>query len=206
MEAHWLTNAPDTSAPWVLVAQPNQEKQDNSWEVKIPYMLSILSTHSLKGQVIGLKDFRVEDQPPVIPPFYAFRVMVLLGFLMLFLVLWALWQWYRKKLRIESASRYRIFWNFWLYAIPTGFLATECGWIVREVGRQPWLVYGMLRTSEGASPVSTATTATSLWLFILVYTVLLGLFVHFTRNILKKGPDFTSPLPVYKKPDSTGVK
>lgn len=206
MEANWVTNPIDTSAPWVLVAQPNQEKQDNSWEVNIPYMLSILSTHSLKGQVIGLKDFPVDDQPPVTPPFYAFRVMVLLGFLMLFLVLWSLWQWYRKKLRVESASRYRIFWNFWLYAIPAGFLATECGWIVREVGRQPWLVYGMFRTSEGASPVSMATTATSLSLFILVYIVLLGLFVYFTRNILKKGPDFTSPLPVYRKRDSAGVK
>jgi cytochrome bd ubiquinol oxidase subunit I len=204
MEAHWVTNPPDTSASWVLVAQPDQKAQDNSWEVKIPYMLSILSTHSVKGQVIGLQDFPVNGQPPVAPPFYAFRIMVLLGFVMLFLVLWALWQWYRKRLLVESAPKHRIFWNFWLYAIPAGFLATECGWIVREVGRQPWLVYGILRTTEGVSPVSTATAATSLSLFIVIYLLLLGLFIYFTRRILKKGPDLTSPLPTYRKLDSTG--
>jgi cytochrome d ubiquinol oxidase subunit I len=198
MEAHWVTNPPDTSASWVLVAEPDQAEQVNKWEVKIPYMLSILSTHSMKGQVIGLKDFPVEDQPPVTPPFYAFRIMVLLGFVMLFLILWALWQWYRRKLRVESVSKHRIFWNFWLYVIPVGFLATECGWIVREMGRQPWLVYGILRTTEGVSPVSASAIATSLSLFIVIYLVLLGLFIYFTRRILKKGPDLTSPLPMYR--------
>lgn len=204
MEAHWVTNPPDTGASWVLIAQPNQKEQDNTWEVKIPYMLSILSTHSAEGQVIGLKDFPPGDQPPVTLPFYAFRIMVLLGFVMLFLVLWALWQWYRKRLRVESASRYQVFWKFWLYAIPAGFLATECGWIVREVGRQPWLVYGILRTTEGVSPVGITATATSLSLFIVVYLFLLGLFIYFATRILKKGPDMTSPLPTLRQPNSTG--
>jgi cytochrome d ubiquinol oxidase subunit I len=202
MEAHWVTNPPNTAAPWVLIAQPNEEEQKNTWEVTIPYALSILSTHSLKGQVIGLRDFPVNDQPPVIPPFYAFRVMVLLGFVMLFLVLWALWQWYRRRLRVESTSNYKVFWNFWLWAIPAGFLATECGWIVREVGRQPWIVYGMLRTTEGVSPVSSATFSVSLALFIVIYLLLLGLFVYFTRRVLMKGPDLTSPLPSNMKADS----
>jgi cytochrome d ubiquinol oxidase subunit I len=152
----------------------------------------------MKGQVIGLKDFPVEDQPPVTPPFYAFRIMVLLGFVMLFLILWALWQWYRRKLRVELASKHRVFWNFWLYAIPAGFLATECGWIVREMGRQPWLVYGIMRTTEGVSPISTSTAAVTLSLFIAIYLVLFGLFIYFTRRILKKGPDLTSPLPMYR--------
>jgi cytochrome bd ubiquinol oxidase subunit I len=206
MEANWVTNPPDTSAAWVLVAQPDQKEQDNSWEVKIPFMLSILSTHSIKGQVTGLRDFPVNDQPPVTLPFYAFRVMVLLGFVMLFLVLWALWQWYRRKLRVESASKHRLFWNFWLYAIPVGFLATECGWIVREVGRQPWIVYGIMRTTEGVSPVSTGTAATSLSLFILIYLLLFSLFIYFTRRILQKGPDLASPLPAHKEPNSAKGK
>ncbi len=205
MEADWVTNPPDTSAPWILLADPNQEKQDNNWEIKVPYMLSILSTHSLKGRVIGLRDFPIEDQPPVAPPFYAFRVMVLLGFFMLFLVLWAVWQWFRARLRVESAPKDKVFWNFWLYAIPAGFLATECGWIVREVGRQPWVVYGIMRTSEGVSSVNAATAATSLTLFIIIYLTLLGLFIYFTGRILKKGPDLSSPLPTYKKiPTDTG--
>jgi cytochrome d ubiquinol oxidase subunit I len=202
MEAHWVTNPPNTPAPWVLIAQPNQAEQENSWEVTIPYLLSILSTHSLEGQVVGLKDFPVDDQPPVIPPFYAFRIMVLLGFVMLFLILWALWQWYRRRLRTESTSRYKVFWNFWLWAIPAGFLATECGWIVREVGRQPWLIYGVLRTTEGVSPISSATAFTSLALFIMIYLLLLGLFIYFTRRILKNGPDLTSPLPSNMKANS----
>jgi cytochrome d ubiquinol oxidase subunit I len=198
MEAHWVTNPPYTSAPWVLIAQPDQKNQYNSWEVKVPYMLSILSTHSLKGQVIGLRDFPISDQPPVIPPFYAFRVMVLLGFFMLFLVLWALWQWYRRRLRKEVAPKDRAFWNLWLWAIPAGFLATECGWIVREVGRQPWVVYGILRTTEAASSVGTATVATSLSLFIIIYLLLLSLFIYFMRKIINKGPDLSSPLPTYR--------
>lgn len=203
MEAHWVTNPPDTGAPWVLIAQPDQVAQKNDWQVTIPYVLSILSTHSLKGQVTGLKDFPISDQPPIIPPFYAFRAMVLLGFFMLFLILWALWQWFRKKLSVETTSRHRLFWNFWIYAIPAGFLATECGWIVREVGRQPWLAYGILRTTEGVSPVSEATVATSLSLFIVIYVILLGLFIYFTRRILMRGPDLTSALPTHNKRDSS---
>jgi cytochrome bd ubiquinol oxidase subunit I len=202
MEAHWVTNPPNTGAPWVVLAQPDHAKQNNSWQITVPYVLSILSTHSLKGQVIGLRDFPVEDQPPVTPPFWAFRVMVLLGFFMLFLVLWALWQWFRTRLRVETAPKYRTFWNLWLYAIPIGFLATECGWIVREVGRQPWLVYGIMRTSDGVSPVSTATAVTSLSLFIIIYLILLGVFIYFMGRIMKKGPDLSSPLPAYKKTDT----
>ena len=195
MEANWVTNPPGTGAPWVLIAQPDKAAQKNDWQVTVPYVLSILSTHSLEGQVTGLQDIPVSDQPPVVPPFFAFRAMVLLGFFMLFLILWALWQWYRKKLSVRAAAKHRLFWNFWIYAIPVGFLATECGWIVREVGRQPWIVYGMMRTNEGVSPVSTAAVATSLSLFILIYLILLGLFIYFTRRILMKGPDLTSPLP-----------
>jgi cytochrome d ubiquinol oxidase subunit I len=96
-----------------------------------------------------------------------------------------------------------LFWNFWLYAIPVGFLATECGWIVREVGRQPWLVYGIMRTNEGVSPVGITATAGSLALFVVIYLLLLGIFIYFSSRILKKGPDMTSPLPTNIKPDST---
>ena len=205
MEAHWATNPPDTGAPWVVIAQPDQSAQRNDWEVTVPYMLSVLSNHSVKSQVIGLKDFPISDQPPVALPFYAFRVMVLLGFFMLFLILWALWQWSRKKLSVQTTCKQKIFWNFWIYAIPAGFLATECGWIVREVGRQPWLVYGIMRTSEGVSPISATAAIASLALFIVIYLILLGLFIYFAGRILKKGPDLTSPLPTNNKQDSGGV-
>ncbi|HEX7364452.1 MAG TPA: cytochrome ubiquinol oxidase subunit I [Dehalococcoidia bacterium] len=205
MEAHWTTNPPDTGAPWVVIGQPDQAAQKNDWEVTVPYMLSILSNHSVRSQVTGLKDFPISDQPPVTAPFYAFRLMVLLGFYMLFLVLWALWQWYRKKLSVKTAYKDKIFWKFWIYAIPAGFLATECGWVVREVGRQPWLVYGIMRTSEGVSPISATMAIASLSLFIVIYLILLALFIYFARRILKKGPDLTSPLPTNNKQSSGGV-
>ena len=198
MEANWSTNPPDTSASWVAIAWPNQQAQKNDWEITVPYMLSILDTHSLKSSVTGLKDFPVDEQPPVAPPFFAFRIMVVLGLLMVGLVLWALLMWWRKKLSEEAVPKFRIFWNCWLWALPVGFIATECGWIVREVGRQPWIIYHILRTGDGVSPVGISTAATSLVLFIVVYLLLLGAFIYFTRRILMQGPDLSSPLPVYR--------
>jgi len=197
LEAHWFTNPPDTPAPWVVLAAPDADAQRNRWQVSIPYALSILSTHTLKGRVMGLRDFPVEDQPPVTAPFYAFRVMILLGVLMLLLVVWAIWKWSKGMLELNAAPRYRTFWTLWLFALPTGFIASDCGWIAREMGRQPWIVYGLLRTSDGISPVAPAATATSLVLFSALYLALLGFAVYFIRRIMLKGPDLESPIPAY---------
>jgi cytochrome bd ubiquinol oxidase subunit I len=198
-EAHWFTNAPDTPAPWVILAAPDADAQRNRWQLSIPYALSILSTHTLKGRVAGLRDFPVEDRPPVTAPFYAFRVMLLLGALMLLLVFWAIWKWSRRMLEPDAAPRYRTFWSLWLLVLPAGFIATDCGWIVREMGRQPWIVYGLLRTNDGISPVAPAATATSLALFCALYLVLLGFAIYFIRRIVLKGPDLSSPVPAYKE-------
>ena len=199
MEAHWDTNPPGEGAAWVVIAWPDQAAQKNSWEITIPDGLSVLNTRSLKGQVEGLRAFPINDQPPVILPFYAFRVMVLLGIVMVLLILMALWLWIRKKLRLESLTRNRFFWNAWVWAIPIGFIATWCGWVVREVGRQPWIVYGLMRTSDGVSPnITEGTVVSSLVLFILIYAVLFGAFMYFTRRILMQGPDLKSPLPIPK--------
>ena len=194
-EGHWVTNAPGVPAQWVALAWPDRAAQDNRWEIKVPYMLSILSTHTLRGRVAGLRDFAVSDQPPVALPFYAFRIMVLLGVAMILLVAWALWKWLRNGLGVENAAKHRLFWTLWLCALPAGFIASDCGWIVRETGRQPWIIYGLMRTSDGVSPVGAGAAGTSLALFIIAYAVLLGLFVLFTRRILQKGPDLASPLP-----------
>jgi cytochrome bd ubiquinol oxidase subunit I len=199
MEANWVTNPPDTGASWVLAAWPNQEAQKNDWEVTIPYMLSILDAHALKASVTGLKDFPVDEQPPVGPPFVAFRIMVLMGVIMLLLVAWALLMWIMKKLNDKADPVSRIFWYCWLWALPAGFIATESGWIVREVGRQPWIIYHMLRTADGVSPSGTTATGVSLALFVAVYLVLLTLFIYFTKKIVVQGPDLTSPLPLYNK-------
>jgi cytochrome d ubiquinol oxidase subunit I len=202
MEAHWVTNPPGTGAAWNLLAAPDKSAQDNRWAVRIPYLLSILSARSLTGQVVGLRDFPVADQPPVGAPFLAFRIMFLLGIAMMLLTIWALWKWARRLLRVETAPNQRRFWSLWVVALPTGFIATECGWIVREMGRQPWIIYGLMRTSEGSSPLGVGTAAASLAAFVVVYLALFSLFVFFTRRILKAGPDLDSPLPTYRKPGS----
>jgi cytochrome d ubiquinol oxidase subunit I len=198
MEAHWQTNPPDTGAPWAVVAWPDEAQQKNRWALEVPNLLSFLSNHSFKGQVKGLREFPPADQPPIVLPFYAFRIMVLLGFIMFFMMIWSLWNWYKGRLDADAWSGSRFFWKVWLFATPIGFLATEMGWIVREVGRQPWIIYGFMRTSEGVSHLTAGTVRTSLFLFIAIYMALLTLFIYFTRWILVRGPDFASPIPVPK--------
>jgi cytochrome d ubiquinol oxidase subunit I len=195
MEAHWVENPPNTSASWAVVAWPDPQNQDNRWAIKIPYVLSILTDRSLKGQVPGLTQFPIEDQPPVAIPFYAFRIMVFLGLAMVFLVLWGLWKWRKGELRPPTTPGQVRFWRWWSYALPLGFLATYMGWVVREVGRQPWIIYGVMRTRDGMSPVSIGVAAGSLTLFVVLYSTFLWVFVFFTRRVVKQGIDVLPPPP-----------
>lgn len=192
MEANWYPNQPGQPASWALIAWPNPQAQDNSWQITLPYLLSILSTHTLTGQVPGLTQFPAQDQPPVAIPFYAFRIMVLLGVLMVVLVFWSLWRWRRRDLKVTSTRWSRLFWTMWTYALPIGFLATYLGWAVREVGRQPWVIYDVMRTANGVSPIGSSLVAGSLALFVVIYVALLVLFIYFARRIIKKGPDMSS--------------
>jgi len=195
MEAWWNTNPPGTSAPWSVVAWPDKAAQGNRFSLDIPYGLSLLAARRLTGQVTGLKEFPVEEQPPIALPYYAFRLMILLGFFMLALVIWALVEWAKGRLKPENAARRTILWKFWLYALPTGFIAAESGWVLREVGRQPWIIYGLMRTSDGVSPVGAGSAAATLAVFSIIYLALLVLFIVFTRRIMEKGPDLSSPVP-----------
>ncbi len=189
MEASWTTNPPGTGAPWAIVAWPDPEAQKNRWALEIPNLLSILDTRTRTGTVPGLSTFPRDRQPPVTIPFYAFRIMVALAFLMLGLVIWSLVAWGRGRLADGLAEKRTALWRWWMIAIPSGFIATECGWIVREVGRQPWIVYGLMRTSEGVSPLSPGSAAASLALFSALYAALLVLFTVATVRILRKGPE-----------------
>ncbi len=195
MEANWETNPPGTAAPWVLFAWPDQAAARNEYEISIPYGLSILSARSLTGTVVGLKDFPSNDWPPVPVPFFAFRLMVLLGLIMVGLAVWTVWQWSRRRLQVENAGRNRLLLRLWVLAIPAGVAATELGWVTREVGRQPWIIYNVLRTSEGASNLGAGATVFSLAMFVVVYGVLLSAFLYFSIRILRKGPDMASPVP-----------
>jgi cytochrome d ubiquinol oxidase subunit I len=200
MEANWQTNPPGKGAPWVLLAWPNEEKEANDWAIEIPFGLSLLIEHSLTGQVQGLRDFPRQDRPPVALPFYAFRLMILIGFGLFFLMLWTAWSWAQRGLRPERIQDQRGLLRAWVAASPLGYVAVEMGWITREVGRQPWVVYGLMRTEEAATALPAEAVATSLLAYSLAYVLLLTGFVVFAARIIREGPDLSSPVP---EPKST---
>lgn len=192
MEGLWQTNAAGTGADWAVLAWPDKDRQDNRWSLSIPDALSLLVTHSLHGRVAGLRDYPPADQPPAIPLiFYAFRLMVAVGVWFFILAGWSAWTWWRGRLTVDGIDMQRRLLYAWLASIPLGYLAVECGWIVREVGRQPWLIYGVLRTHEAASSLPGATVLSSLLMFILIYGVLLLSFLLFLARILRRGPALT---------------
>jgi cytochrome d ubiquinol oxidase subunit I len=196
MEAHWQTNPPGQGAPWKLLAWPDPKDQKNAWTfLEIPDGLSLLITRSFTGQVNGLRDFPPEDQPPILIPFYTFRVMIGIGFAMFGLMLWTLWAWYKKRLTAELLPRRKWLLWAWVAFIPLGYLAVEMGWITREVGRQPWIIYGLMRTGDGASPLPAGAVSTSLIVYLVIYTILFLAFLVFAWRILKQGPDLKSSLP-----------
>ena len=149
----------------------------------------MLAFHDPKAEVKGLKDFPPEDRPPVALTFYAFRIMVVLGFLFVLLTVWG---WFRRNKLEESPLYLKIM----LFAIPLPYIALQAGWIVTEVGRQPWIVYNMMRTKDAVSPIAVSQVGFSLFAILAIYT-LLGItgFYLIIRHI-RKGPE---PVPAAVK-------
>jgi cytochrome bd ubiquinol oxidase subunit I len=189
MEAHWETNR-SGGAPFVAFALPDMKAEKNRMELTIPHGLSLLITHSWNGKVAGLKEFRSENRPFVPVIFWTFRIMVAIGFLFLGVMLWAGWLW-RKRRLFES----RGFLIALVAVQPLGFLGTELGWITTEMGRQPWVVYGLIRTSEGVSPIPAGNVVWSLLLFLAFFGIIGASYAFYLRKILRRGPDLESPVP-----------
>jgi cytochrome bd ubiquinol oxidase subunit I len=189
MESHWKTNPHGVGAPFLIVAWPDAAAQENLWEVSIPGLLSVLTTHTLTGEVKGLRDFPPENYPPIAINFYAFRVMVALGTALVFLMLWTIWKWKRGQLSLETAPGQKWLLLSWMLAWPLSMVAMETGWIVREVGRQPWIIYGVLRTGDSASPIPAGAVSASLAAFIAIYVMLLIVFLVVGRYLILRGPD-----------------
>ena len=189
IESHWTTNPPGEGADWHILAWPDPSRQENSWSVSIPNALSLITTHSLTGRIKGLSEFPREDQPPVLLTFYSFRVMLAVGLGLLVLMLWTCRAWYKGDLDADKVSKRKWLLKAWIVALPLSYLAMEAGWITREVGRQPWLIYGLLRTSDSATVMPVGTVAASLCVFGVIYTLLFVLFLVFARRILARGPD-----------------
>ncbi len=190
-EAHWQTNPAGQGAPFIILAWPDPEMQRTRWSIEIPNVLSLLTTHTLTGQIKGLRDFPREDQPPIAISFYAFRIMVAIGMALLILMLWTVWVWRNGGLDARHLSSQKWLLRSWMAALPLSFIAMETGWVTREMGRQPWVIHGMLRTRDAASAVPADTVAVSLLAFFLVYTFLAIIFFMFARRIIAKGPDLT---------------
>jgi cytochrome d ubiquinol oxidase subunit I len=192
IEAHWITNQEGKGADWHLLVWPNPAEQKNDWAISIPDVLSVLATGDRRGQVQGLKSFPKADQPTAIALiFYSFRIMVAAGMFFLGLMLWTLAAWIKGQLSSGSIGNNRLLLRAWIASIPLGYLATECGWIVREVGRQPWVIYGLLRTRDAASTLPVSVVAVSLVTFVAIYSSLFILFLIFAVRIIRKGPDLT---------------
>ena len=191
IEAHWQTNTKGEGAAWKILAWPDKELQDNTWAIEIPYALSLITTGTLTGQVIGLREFPAEDQPPLLLTFYSFRVMLVIGGALVLLMFWSLWSWWRGELAAERIGSQKWLLRAWIAAIPLSYMAMEAGWVVREVGRQPWVIQGVLRTKDGVSRLPIETVAGSLLGFVGIYSMLFIFFLIFAKRLLNKGPDFS---------------
>jgi cytochrome d ubiquinol oxidase subunit I len=203
IEGHWHTNAPGTGASWSLLAWPDKTAQRNDWSLEVPGMLSVLGTHSRHGQVKGLTDFKPEDQPPMLPLlYYAFRVMAGIGFCFMLLSFWTVYALRKARGSLDALLARRKLLLAWVLCIPLPYVAVEAGWIVREVGRQPWVVYGLLRTSQAASTVAPSSISLSMVMFFAFYVVLLVTFFVLARRWLRTGPDLTSVPPAIVTADA----
>lgn len=193
MESHWHANPEGQGAPWHILAWPDELAQDNLWSIDIPMGLSLIATSSLTGKVKGLAEFPLEDQPPVWIPFYAFRIMIAIGMILVFVMFWTLWAWYRGHLSPERIAGQKRLLSAWLISLPLSYLAMEAGWATREVGRQPWVLYGKLRVAESATTMPAAAVGASLFIFSVIYSLLFVLFLIFARRIIVRGPDTEAP-------------
>jgi cytochrome bd ubiquinol oxidase subunit I len=198
IEARWETIPAGEPAPWSVIAWPNGEEEVNDWELNVPgglgYILALKPT--LPTPILGLKEWEKSDRPPLLPLiFYSFRIMAGIGVFLAVLMAWTVLQWLRGKLSDEAIPQQRWLLQAWMFSAPLGYIAVETGWTVREIGRQPWVVYGQIRTAEAASNLPPGEVLASLTLFTSVYTLLLISALFFGRRILRQGPNLSLPIP-----------
>lgn len=181
LEGWWTTR---TQQPTVLIGWPDEQAERNHFELSVPGLGSAVNNAGPDVELPGLDAFSPEERPPVWITFWAFRVMVAMGVLMLVLGVWGAGAWALK--RLDTSKWYH---RALVLAAPSGFVAVLAGWITAEVGRQPWVVYGVLRTADAVSPVSAASVATSLLFFIVVYAIVFSAGALYILRLIAKGPD-----------------
>ncbi|MBX6425024.1 MAG: cytochrome ubiquinol oxidase subunit I [Variibacter sp.] len=187
MEAHWDGSKP---GDFHILAWPDEKAETNRFALSIPRGASLILTHDPNGLFPGLASVPLQDRPPVWPVFYAFRIMLAIGFVMIGAGLFGVWLWWRGRLfntrwYLTLAAR-----SWWI-----GFVAIMAGWVVTESGRQPWIVYGIQRTAEAVSPVPAAAVASTFALFIVVYAIIFSAGIYFINRLIKYGPVVREPEP-----------
>lgn len=180
MESHWETS---TRAPIYLFALPDEGNERNLIQIgAVPGLLSLLAFHDANAGVKGLKDFPSDERPPVLISVASFKLMVGLGF---YFALMCFWGWFKRN-RLVQSRRYLM---LMLYSLPLPYIACELGWTLAEVGRQPWIVYGMMKTSDAFSPVLTSQVALTLSAFVLVYGLIGSIGACLMARNAGKGPE-----------------
>jgi cytochrome d ubiquinol oxidase subunit I len=185
MEGNWETRG---NVPLVLFAIPDQAARENRFEIAIPSGASLILTHRADGEVPGLNQFRGEH-PPVAPVFYAFRVMVGTGMLMIGFGLLGAWFLWRRGMVPRLMLWGLVGMTF------AGWVATLAGWYVTEIGRQPWLVHGVLTTAQAAGPVPAGSIATTLVMYLVLYALLLAAYVGTLYRLAARAGGAAEPLP-----------
>jgi cytochrome d ubiquinol oxidase subunit I len=183
MEGVWET---ERGAPLLLFAIPDQATRSNHFEIKVPKMASLILTHEADGEIKGLNSFG-DAHPPALPLFFAFRIMVGMGVLML-ATSWLGW-WLLKRAQWRPAGLPRPM--LWVFAGMTfaGWVATVAGWYVTEIGRQPFIVYGLLRTADVASTTAPAMIGLTLTLYVTLYLALIVAYVTVLKYMAEKSEE-----------------
>lgn len=181
MEGHFETQR---GAPLILFGIPDDVAETTRHAIAVPRLGSLILTHSLDGEVPGLKEWPREERPRSLLVFWTFRIMVLIGFAILGLSLWAAWRWFRggfyENPRLLRAA---------VVMGPTGFLAVLAGWVTTEVGRQPWTVYEVLRTADSVAPIQLEAVTSSLLAFIIVYFAVFGAGTFYLLRLMARSPE-----------------
>lgn len=182
IEGHW-ENRGDEPTPLILFGWPDMQREETRFKLEIPALGSLILTHSLDQQVPALKEFAPEDRPNSTIVFWTFRVMVGLGVLMILTGLWGLWLRARGRLYQSRAFLHLVVWMG-----PSGIIAILAGWYTTEIGRQPWIIQGLMRTADASSGHSFAQMSLTLALFVVVYFALFGAGLGYMMRLVRKGP------------------
>ena len=185
IEGHW-DNPPGESVPLTLFGLPDMSAGKTRYAIEIPYLGSLILTHDLHGRIAGLKQFPAADRPNSAIVFWTFRVMAGLGMLMLLLGAWSVLL--RRRGRLFES---RAFLRFATLMGPSGLIALIAGWLTTEIGRQPWVVYGVMRTADAVSNHSALALSTTLILFIVMYCAVFGAGISYMLKLVAKGPQET---------------